>query len=248
MCSIPVRCTLKFRLPGFWPSPVAMNVCRWTSAVISMSHASKSLCWAGTCTDNQPPSMYLKALILFLLWYCNRLQAHTRTQAHQPPKRQWKGGGEGEGTRTVSHNKQGRKQEGKQQRQTTGKGSTQHAGSGGKDGRSNPTLARRRATAQSRTNKRHQKTSSETTKGRGVSQAMLPASLDPLGELESRRRRTKGSVVGEEWCQNAAPLRWYTKNVFAQSKMILSRAWLHDTVSCAAWNDARKGVYLNPLF
>ena len=66
--------------------------------------------------------------------------------------------------------------------------------------------------------------------------------------LESRRRRTKGSVVGEEWCQNAAPLRWYTKNVFAQSKMILSRAWLHDTVSCAAWNDARKGVYLKPFF
>ena len=30
--------------------------------------------------------------------------------------------------------------------------------------------------------------------------------------------------------------------------MILSRAWLHDTVSCAAWNDARKGVYLKPLF
>ena len=27
-------------------------------------------------------------------------------------------------------------------------------------------------------------------------------------KLESRRRRTKGSVVGEEWCQNAAPLRW----------------------------------------
>ena len=26
-------------------------------------------------------------------------------------------------------------------------------------------------------------------------------------ELEIRRRRTKGSVVGEEWCQNAAPLR-----------------------------------------
>ena len=25
--------------------------------------------------------------------------------------------------------------------------------------------------------------------------------------LESRRRRMKGSVVGEEWCQNAAPLR-----------------------------------------
>ena len=69
-----------------------------------------------------------------------------------------------------------------------------------------------------------------------------------LFKLESRRRRTKGSVVGEEWCQNAAPLRWYTKNVFAQSKMILSRAWLHDTVSCAAWNDARKGVYLKPLF
>ena len=68
------------------------------------------------------------------------------------------------------------------------------------------------------------------------------------GILESRRRRTKGSVVGEEWCQNAAPLRWYTKNVFAQSKMILSRAWLHDTVSCAAWNDAQKGVYLKPLF
>ena len=67
-------------------------------------------------------------------------------------------------------------------------------------------------------------------------------------KLESRQRRTKGSVVGEEWCQNAAPLRWYTKNVFAQSKMILSRAWLHDTVSCAAWNDARKGVYLKPLF
>ena len=67
-------------------------------------------------------------------------------------------------------------------------------------------------------------------------------------KLESRRRRTKGSVVGEEWCQNAAPLRWYTKNLFAQSKMILSRAWLHDTVSCAAWNDARKGVYLKPLF
>ena len=66
--------------------------------------------------------------------------------------------------------------------------------------------------------------------------------------LESRRRRTKGSVVGEEWCQNAAPLRWYTKNIFAQSKMISSRAWLHDTVSCAAWNDARKGVYLKPLF
>ena len=30
--------------------------------------------------------------------------------------------------------------------------------------------------------------------------------------------------------------------------MILSRAWLHDTVSCAAWNDARKVVYLKPLF
>ena len=72
--------------------------------------------------------------------------------------------------------------------------------------------------------------------------------LKKLKKLESRRRRTKGSVVGEEWCQNAAPLRWYTKNVFAQSKMILSRAWLHDTVSCAAWNDARKGVYLKPLF
>ena len=70
----------------------------------------------------------------------------------------------------------------------------------------------------------------------------------PTSTLESRQRRTKGSVVGEEWCQNAAPLRWYTKNVFAQSKMILSRAWLHDTVSCAAWNDARKGVYLKPLF
>ena len=66
--------------------------------------------------------------------------------------------------------------------------------------------------------------------------------------LESRRRRTKGSVVGEEWCQNAAPLRWYTKTFFTQSKMILSRAWLHDTVSCAAWNDARKGVYLKPFF
>ena len=26
--------------------------------------------------------------------------------------------------------------------------------------------------------------------------------------------------------------------------MILSRAWLHDTVPCAAWNDARTGVYL----
>ena len=67
-------------------------------------------------------------------------------------------------------------------------------------------------------------------------------------KLKSRRRRTKGSVVGEEWCQNAAPLRWYTKNFFAQSKMILSRAWLHDTVSCAAWDDARKGIYLKPLF
>ena len=66
--------------------------------------------------------------------------------------------------------------------------------------------------------------------------------------LESRRRRTKGSVVGDEWCQNVAPLRWYTKNFFAQSKMILSRAWLHDTVSCAAWNDARKGGYLKPRF
>ena len=73
-------------------------------------------------------------------------------------------------------------------------------------------------------------------------------SKPPTSIIESRRRRTKGSVVGEEWCQNAAPLRWYTKNVFAQSKMILSRAWLHDTVSCAAWNDARKGVYLKPLF
>ena len=75
-----------------------------------------------------------------------------------------------------------------------------------------------------------------------------PTSDAHSNTLESRRRRTKGSVVGEEWCQNAAPLRWYTKNVFAQSKMILSRAWLHDTVSCAAWNDARKGVYLKPLF
>jgi hypothetical protein len=28
-----------------------------------------------------------------------------------------------------------------------------------------------------------------------------------VASLESRRRRTKGSVVGEEWCQNAAPLR-----------------------------------------
>ena len=27
-----------------------------------------------------------------------------------------------------------------------------------------------------------------------------------LHQLESRRRRTKG-IVGEEWCQNAAPLR-----------------------------------------
>ena len=26
--------------------------------------------------------------------------------------------------------------------------------------------------------------------------------------------------------------------------MILSRSWLHDTVSCAAWNGVRKGVYL----
>ena len=51
------------------------------------------------------------------------------------------------------------------------------------------------------------------------------------------------ALEGEEWCQNAVPLRWYTKNFFAQSKMILSRAWLHDTVSCAAWNDARKEVY-----
>ena len=59
-----------------------MNVCRWTSPVISMSHASKSLCWAGTCTDNQPPCMYLKPLIVFLLWYCNRLQAHTHTRTH----------------------------------------------------------------------------------------------------------------------------------------------------------------------
>ena len=75
-----------------------------------------------------------------------------------------------------------------------------------------------------------------------------PSAFGTSPKLESRRRRTKGSVVGEEWCQNAAPLRWYTKNVFAQSKMILSRAWLHDTVSCAAWNDARKGVYLKPLF
>ena len=78
--------------------------------------------------------------------------------------------------------------------------------------------------------------------------ARLQLILKRQGTLESRRRRTKGSVVGEEWCQNAAPLRWYTKNVFAQSKMILSRAWLHDTVSCAAWNDAQKGVYLKPLF
>ena len=70
----------------------------------------------------------------------------------------------------------------------------------------------------------------------------------PSSKLESRRRQTKGSVVGEEWCQNAARLRWYTKNVFAQSRLILSRAWLHDTVSCAAWNDARKGVDLKPLF
>ena len=29
----------------------------------------------------------------------------------------------------------------------------------------------------------------------------------PLFHLRGRRRRTKGSVVGEEWCQNAAPLR-----------------------------------------
>ena len=39
-----------------------------------------------------------------------------------------------------------------------------------------------------------------------------------------------------------------TKNVLAQSKMILSRSWLHDAVSCATWNDARKGVCLKPLF
>ena len=77
---------------------------------------------------------------------------------------------------------------------------------------------------------------------------LLISRLQTTFTLESRRRRTKGSVVGEEWCQNAAPLRWYTKNVFAQSKMILSRAWLHDTVSCAAWNDAQKWVYLKPLF
>ena len=83
--------------------------------------------------------------------------------------------------------------------------------------------------------------------GRDCSSSWQPDATQPI-LLESRRRRTKGSVVGEEWCQNAAPLRWYTKNVFAQSKMILSRAWLHDTVSCAAWNDARKGVYLKPLF
>ena len=83
----------------------------------------------------------------------------------------------------------------------------------------------------------------------GVCPKIMPMSMGKnVIILESRRRRTKGSVVGEECCQNAAPLRWYTKNVFAQSKMILSRAWLHDTVSCAAWNDARKGVYLKPLF
>ena len=33
----------------------------------------------------------------------------------------------------------------------------------------------------------------------------LSASMITAAQLESRR--TKGSVVGEEWCQNAAPLR-----------------------------------------
>ena len=37
---------------------------------------------------------------------------------------------------------------------------------------------------------------------------------------------------------------WYSNTGFAQSKMIFSRAWLHDTVPCAAWNDTRKGLYL----
>jgi hypothetical protein len=37
-------------------------------------------------------------------------------------------------------------------------------------------------------------------------QAEKQKSREPK-KLESRRRRTKGSVVGEEWCQNAAPLR-----------------------------------------
>ena len=35
----------------------------------------------------------------------------------------------------------------------------------------------------------------------------LSASMITTAQLESRRRRTKGSVVGEEWCQNAGPLR-----------------------------------------
>ena len=35
----------------------------------------------------------------------------------------------------------------------------------------------------------------------------LAVSMGEAAKLESRRRRTKGSVVGEEWCQNAAPLR-----------------------------------------
>ena len=62
----------------------------------------------------------------------------------------------------------------------------------------------------------------------------------------------------ELW-KNTAPARrscllahvepfFHFQNSVGDCKMILSRAWLHDTVSCAAWNDARKGVYLKPLF
>ena len=61
--------------------------------------------------------------------------------------------------------------------------------------------------------------------------------------LESRRRRTKGSVVGEEWCQNAALLRWYTKNVFAQS--LSMTAWYG--VLCSVKWCTKRGL-LKPLF
>ena len=67
-------------------------------------------------------------------------------------------------------------------------------------------------------------------------------------KLESRRRRTKGSVVGEEWCQNAAPLRWYTKNVFAQSKMIFIQsmtAWYG--VLCSVKWCTKRGLFKIPF-
>ena len=68
---------------------------------------------------------------------------------------------------------------------------------------------------------------SHTNPGLGASETGIYSPFfGHLMAVESRRRRAKGSVVGEEWCQNAAPLRWYTKNV------LRSLRWFYPEHDC----------------